>query len=244
MAQLHKCCARIQLLLGLMLRFLIQFFLCFRRMKRPSGLWILLSAGMCPLCIRRTRHFSHKSDFPFCSTCSYSILLLLKLSDPDWVFAILSPSNYTHEIQICPTHSSSRKSIKFAIYIFDLRPPIYRKLFDFLLDPTFTYILLRGICLAVSDAHKQLFSFFTSTFSLMSFFSLLGVLWLSLQDVYGIRATALIFAKSTTTTTEASLSEASPDEVSVKVRSYDLKKYKTLALGRAKAFTPKEDSTL
>jgi hypothetical protein len=46
----------------------------------------------------------------------------------------------------------------------------------------------------------------------MSFFSLLGVLWLSLQDVYGIRATALIFAKSTTTTTEASLSEASPDE--------------------------------
>jgi hypothetical protein len=39
-----------------------------------------------------------------------------------------------------------------------------------------------------------------------------GVLWLSLQDVYGIRATALIFAKSTTTTTEASLSEASPDE--------------------------------
>jgi hypothetical protein len=78
----------------------------------------------------------------------------------------------------------------------------------------------------------------------MSFFSLLGVLWLSLQDVYGIRATALIFAKSTTTTTEASLSEASPDEVSVKVISYDLKKYKTLALGRAKAFTPKEDSTL
>lgn len=51
------------------------------------------------------------------------------------------------------------------------------------------------------------------------FFLLVGVLWLSLQDVYGIRATALIFAKSTTTTTTEGPSEAvtSLDDVSRKV---------------------------
>ncbi|XP_060523458.1 serine/arginine repetitive matrix protein 1 [Cylas formicarius] len=47
-----------------------------------------------------------------------------------------------------------------------------------------------------------------------------GVLWLSLQDVYGIRATALIFAKTTTSTTTAepsSVSPASADEETVAV---------------------------
>ncbi|XP_066142598.1 titin isoform X2 [Euwallacea fornicatus] len=39
-----------------------------------------------------------------------------------------------------------------------------------------------------------------------------GVLWLSLQDVYGIRATALIFSKSTTSSTTEATSSSLPEE--------------------------------
>ncbi|XP_019773108.2 probable serine/threonine-protein kinase kinX [Dendroctonus ponderosae] len=39
-----------------------------------------------------------------------------------------------------------------------------------------------------------------------------GVLWLSLQDVYGIRATALIFGKSSTSTTTEAVTTASTEE--------------------------------
>lgn len=58
-----------------------------------------------------------------------------------------------------------------------------------------------------------------SAFVQTSFVFVAGVLWLSVQNVYGIKATSLIFGKPSTTTTSPEAAGEEGSNVSIKINN-------------------------